>query len=170
MAYRSVTIALTLLLVSLALSACQGGDATPGTERVVIGGQTFQLEVAADTESITLGLMYRKTIPPGTGMIFIFPDARERNFWMKNCLTDIDLIYLDTRGFVTAIQRMKAEPPKRDDETETQYENRIRQSSYPSGRPAQFAIELPSGSLDQLNVRFEDKIELDLERLKALAR
>lgn len=170
MAYRSVTITLALLLVGLALSACQGGDATPGTERVVIGGQTFQLEVAADTDSITLGLMYRKTIPPGTGMIFIFPDARERNFWMKNCLTDIDLIYLDTRGFVTATQRMKAEPPKRENETETQYEDRIRLASYPSGRPAQFAIELPPGSLDQLNVRFEDKIELDLVRLKALAR
>ena len=170
MAHWPVTIALTSLLVCLSFSACQGQNSTPGTERVVIGGQTFQLEVAADTESITLGLMHRKTIPPGTGMIFIFPDAQHRNFWMKYCLTDIDLIYLDTRGFVTATQRMKAEPPKREDETEAQYEDRIRQASYPSGRPAQFAIELPPGSLDQLNVRFEDKIELDLERLKALAR
>ncbi len=59
MAHRPVTIALTLLLACLSLSACQGQDSTPGTERVVIGGQTFQLEVAADTDSIMLGLMYR---------------------------------------------------------------------------------------------------------------
>ena len=168
MAHRPVTIALTLLLACATLNACRGQNSTPGTERIVIAGQTFQLEVASDIETITLGLMNRKTIPPGTGMIFIFPDAQARGFWMKNCLTDIDLIYLDTRGFVTSTHRMKVEPPKRDDETEAQYENRL--ISYPSGRPVQFAIELPPGSLDQLNVRFEDKIELDFKRLKALAR
>lgn len=168
MAHRPVTIALTLLLAGASLNACQGENTSPGTERIVIAGQTFQLEVASDTDSITLGLMHRETIPPGTGMIFIFPDAQVRGFWMKNCLTDIDLIYLDSRGFVTSTHRMKAEPVKRENETEAQYEFRLK--SYPSGRPAQFAIELPPGSLDQLNVRFEDKIELDFVRLKALAR
>lgn len=168
MAHRPVTIALTLLLFGTLLSACQGKNASPGTERIVIAGQTFQLEIASDTDSITLGLMNRKTIPPGTGMIFIFPDAQVRGFWMKNCLTDIDLIYLDPRGFVTSIHRMKAESLHRDDETVSQYERRLK--TYSSGRSSQFAIELPSGSLDQLNVRFEDKIELDLVRLKALVR
>lgn len=168
MAHRPATIALTLLLFGMLLSACQGENTSPGTERIVIAGQTFQLEIASETDAITLGLMHRETIPPGTGMIFIFPDAQVRGFWMKNCLTDIDLIYLDSRGFVTSTHRMKAEPLQRKDETEPQYEFRLK--SYPSGRPTQFVIELPPGSLDQLNVRFEDKIELELVRLKALAR
>lgn len=129
---------------------------------------TFTLEVAADQASIERGLMHRQTIPPGTGMLFIFPDVRGRSFWMKNCLTDIDLITLDGSGRVTTTHRMKAEPPKREDETDDAYGTRLKK--YSSVFPAQFAIELPPGTLDQLNVRVEDKIELDLERLKALTR
>lgn len=167
---------ITLLLSALVgvpllmLPTCHNGGAMSGpaeTEKVTIDGVVFSLEVAADRPAIERGLMFRKTIPDGTGMLFIFPDAQVRSFWMKNCLTDIDIIFLDPQGHVTATHRMKAEPPKRDDETDAQYEARI--PGYSSQWPAQFAIELPPGTLDQLNVRFEDKIDLDLDRLKALA-
>ena len=36
--------------------------------------------------------------------------------------------------------------------------------------PAQFAIELAAGSIQELNLEVENKIALDLRRLKALAR
>ena len=142
------------------------------TERVVIGGQTFDLEVVADHASRELGLMNRASIDEHGGLLFIFPEkgVREQSFWMKNCLVDIDIIYLDRRGMITAMHRMKARPPRRADESETAYEARMREDSYPSGYPAQFAIELRSGWLDQLNLRVEDRIALDLDRLKAMAR
>ena len=165
-------IAMTALIVALALLAwsCRndGGGSAPGTVKVTIKGRAFTLEVAADAASIERGLMNRETIPQGTGMIFIFPDAQPRNFWMKDCLTDIDIMFLDAAGRVTATHRMKTEPPRRADETDQDYGRRL--PSYPSRWPAQFAIELPAGTLEQLNVRFEDKIELDVDRLKALAR
>ena len=87
---------------------------------------------------------------------------------MANCLIDIDILFLDPRGRVTAMHHMKAEPPKGDDETQAQYEARL--SHYWSNYPAQFAIELQAGMLEKLHVAIEDKIELDLEHLKALAK
>lgn len=163
----------SLTAVLLHVAGCRNGDGgaggtSPATETVTIDGRTFELEIAADAAAIQRGLMHRETIPDGTGMLFIFPDAQPRGFWMKNCLTDIDIIFLDPGGRVTATHHMKAEPLRRADETVLEYEGRLK--TYPSRWPAQFAIELPPGTLDQLNVRFEDKIDLDLDRLKALAR
>ncbi len=101
-------------------------------------------------------------------MLFIFPDAEFRSFWMGNCLVDIDVIFLDPQGRVTATHRMKAQPPRTDNESDAVYRARI--PNYGSGYPAQFAIELRSGWLDQLQLKFEDKVPLDLNRLKRLAR
>jgi uncharacterized membrane protein (UPF0127 family) len=80
---------------------------------------------------------------------------------------DIDIIFLDTRGRVTALHRMKAEPPRSPQESDEAYRSRL--PMYSSGLPAQFAIELPAGSLDRLKLAVEDRIELDLDRLKGMA-
>lgn len=165
-----VLIILVVLLPAVSLVRCQGDkNIKPGgTVTVTIAGKAFKLEIAADQASITQGLMGRESIPDGTGMIFIMPDAQYRGFWMKNCLTDMDIVFLDARGYVTATHHMVTEPPQQEGETLAAYEARLKR--YQSGYPAQFALELPPGSVEQLNVRFEDRINLDLERLKALAR
>jgi hypothetical protein len=40
------------------------------------------------------------------GMLFVFPEPRMLSFWMYECLIDIDVIFLDASGTVTAIHRM----------------------------------------------------------------
>jgi hypothetical protein len=123
--------------------------------------------VAADPASTEMGLMHRASIPDDGGMLFIFPAAERRSFWMGHCLVDIDIIFLDPRGRVTATHRMKAESPQREGESDAAYDARM--PRYPSVRPAQFAIELKAGSLDRLDVGVDDRIDLDLQRLKARA-
>jgi uncharacterized protein len=50
------------------------------------------------------GLMCVVRIPPGRGMIFIFPPpAREQRFWMKNTLVALDMVFVDTAGSVTSV-------------------------------------------------------------------
>ncbi len=139
-------------------------------EEVEIGGETFRLELANDDLTRQAGLMHRTNIPDDGGMLFVFPDAQMRSFWMAYCLIDMDLIFLDARGRVTATHRMKALPPRRSDESRFAYEQRVRAADYTSRYPAQFAIELKAGSLDRLKVGVEDLIGLDLARLKAAAR
>ncbi len=181
MAHWRLMIALSLVIAivvfaMLSLASCDDRAATNASgkkiERLVIGGKSFDLELAIDADARALGLMNRTSIDEHGGMLFVFPDkgVQPQSFWMKNCLVDIDIIYLDPHGKVTATHRMKAQPPKSQSETEADYEGRIRQHAYPSGYPAQFAIELKSGWLDQLNLKIEDQINLDIARLKAMAR
>jgi hypothetical protein len=63
----------------------------PAREEVVIAGEVFKLEIAADARSRARGLMERTEIDEHGGMLFIYRDVRRRSFWMKNCLVDIDL-------------------------------------------------------------------------------
>jgi uncharacterized membrane protein (UPF0127 family) len=147
------------------------GPAEPLADTIIpvtIDGRTFNLELAADAESRTRGLMDRESIPDDGGMIFVFPDVAMRSFWMKNCLTDMDILFLDGSGRVTAMHEMTIEPPQRPGETEWQYEWRL--PGYSSLRPAQFAIELAPGTLRQLQVGRNDLIPLDLPDLKGRAR
>jgi uncharacterized membrane protein (UPF0127 family) len=148
------------------------GSTTPPLkkEKVVIGGHTFELELAIDPKSREKGLMHRDHIDDNGGMLFVFPDSQVavQNFWMGHCLVDMDIIYLDRKGTVTAVHRMKAQQPQREGESDADYKRRI--PHYSSGYPAQFAIELQGGWLDRLKVRVDQRIELDLARLKAMAR
>lgn len=156
-------------MVTLLLVACDAAPDGVLRESVTIHGETFELEVSRDEATREKGLMEREAIPADGGMLFIFPDAQIRSFWMANCLIDIDVIFLDPRGRITAMHRMKADTPRRPDESILAYEARMRTGAYSSVFPAQFAIELQAGTLDRLDLDPAEKIPLELPRLKALA-
>ena len=162
---------MTLLVAVLLLSACTAAGCKQGhpeTERVHIGGQAWDLEVAADDVSIQQGLMHRPTIPDGTGMLFIFDRPEIHTFWMGHCLTDIDLIFVDVTGRIISLHEMKVESPQTPSETDWAYRQRM--ASYPSMLPAQLAIELPPGSIDRLGLKAGQSLELDIHRLRARTR
>lgn len=162
-------ILLVLMLLAGMLPACSDApDAGPQMEQVVIGGRTFTLEVAADEESRRQGLMNRTSLDEDRGMLFVFPTLEMQSFWMGNTLIDLDIIFLDGLGYITATHEMKAGPPRQPNETEFDYQRRTSKSE--SVMPAQFAIEVKGGMLRSLGLKEGDKIALDLARLKALAR
>ncbi len=163
---RGVKLGL-MLLAAASAAGCQRGQSISGTEQVIIAGELFHLDVASDDSTRTQGLMGRTEIASDGGMLFIFPTAQVRQFWMGYCLVDIDVIFLDPQGRVTAIHTMKTEAPRKEDESESAYSDRL--AKYPSVYATQFAIELRAGSIERLGVAVDDKIELDLARLKAMA-
>ena len=135
-------------------------------EEVVIGEETFKLEVAANEKSRANGLMNREKIDDDGGMIFIYKRAQDRSFWMKNCLVDIDLLYLDGRGRIVSMHKMKKEPARGENESAFDYERRLKR--YSSRRPAQFIIELQAGSIDRLKPKVGETIELDRPKLREI--
>ncbi len=52
-------------------------------------------EVAATPEALSRGLMSRKKLPEGRGMLFIFPRADFWHFWMKKTKIPLDIIWID---------------------------------------------------------------------------
>lgn len=87
-------------------------------------------EVAFTRDARTRGLMWRYTLPDGTGMLFIFPRDQPLSFWMRNTLIPLDMIFIDAKGSVVSIQE-NAEPRTL--------------SSRPSSAPATYVLEVPGG-------------------------
>ena len=130
-----------------------------------IGGVRHRIELAATQRSRARGMAGRTAFPRGTGMLFIHPDDAPRRYWMKNCRVDMDIAYLDRRGTVVSIHRMKAEPLRRDTERMAAYEARL--PGYPSRRDARYALELPSGEMTRLEIQVGKPIGLPVKALEA---
>ena len=163
--------AASALLASLAMVAvpgCSPAPSGPAVERIEVGGETFAFEIAADDASRTRGLGGRTSLAPNEGMLFIFPDAQMRSFWMYDCLIPIDIAYLDPLGTVTAVYTMPFESPRGENETEAAYTARL--PRYPSRFPAQFVLEFPAGTIERIGLAPMSRVDLDTRRLKSLAR
>ena len=156
-----------LLIVAAAEPVIQPAT-QPAKEQLTIAGETFRLDLAADTKTRLRGLGGRKKLDDHGGMLFVFRDTQRRAFWMKDCLFDMDIVFLDDRGRITAGHKMKKEALRGEDESVYAYEQRLK--LYPSIRPARFAIELEAGSINRLKLKTGQTIVLDLPRLKKLAR
>jgi uncharacterized protein len=69
-----------------------------------LGEETVWLtvEVADEEHERALGLMGRRELGPQAGMIFVWPEVAQRNFWMKNTPLPLDMIF-SHRGQVVGV-------------------------------------------------------------------
>jgi uncharacterized protein len=118
------------------------------TEPMLIGGREFQMELAYTRQNRQQGLMFRSELPADHGMLFIFAAPKIQSFYMKNCLIDLDLVFLDANGRIDSIQTMPAPKPGEP----LQF--------YRSSAPVKYAIELPMGTAARLNLAPGQSIEL----------
>ena len=63
----------------------------------------FTVEVAGTAEEQAQGLMFRKELGPDKGMIFPFAESRMANFWMKNTIIPLDIIFIRSDGSIESI-------------------------------------------------------------------
>ncbi len=165
---RSLHPYILLLLLAAWTAAGSATAQDSGSVDLVLGGEPFRLELAADPASRARGLMFRESIAADGGMLFVFPDSRPRGFWMKNCLVNMDIVFLDAEGVVVRTLEMFAEPLQRQDESVSDYHRRL--PGYRSREPAQFAIELRHGTVPRLGIAVGDRLIDDPASLVARAR
>ena len=67
---------------------------------------TVAAEIAEKTEDRNHGFMERKTIPDGTGMLFVFEKDQILSFWMKNTPHPLSIAYIDSKGKIRDIYDM----------------------------------------------------------------
>lgn len=133
-------LAVLFLSLSLTLNS-EGAGSPPRFEKQKIEfaykGQkkVLRLDLAVTSDQHAYGLMNRTNMGKDDGMIFIFPEAGYREFWMKNTLIDLDIAYVSAEKVVIDIQTMKA--------VTSVLQTNI--PTYPSKGPAQFAVEMNAG-------------------------
>jgi uncharacterized membrane protein (UPF0127 family) len=90
-------------------------DPPPGPAATVvflpIGKPEVRLtvEMARTARQIQRGLMYRKFLPPDSGMVFLFRTTKVQSFWMKNTLIPLDMIFVTADMSVAGVVE-NAEP------------------------------------------------------------
>lgn len=87
---------------STAVQEMAMGQTLPISAQVKVGDQTIDLEVAKTEQQQAMGLMYRQQLEDNRGMLFSFSPPRPVGFWMKNCLINLDMVFL-RNGQVVAI-------------------------------------------------------------------
>ena len=67
------------------------------------GVHVFSVEMATTEEEKTTGLMYRKELAEGKGMLFDFTPEQEVSMWMKNTYIPLDMIFIRADGRILRI-------------------------------------------------------------------
>ncbi len=135
-----------MLLLPLAL----GVAACAAEPRVVVhtagGDVVVTVEVAATPERQSLGLMYRKELPEGAGMLFVFPEASEHTFWMKNTVLPLDMIFIGDDQRIVGIVR-DAVP--------------FTTSPRTVGVPSRYVLEVNAGFSDRHGLQRGDRVTFE---------
>ena len=114
---------------------CRGGDPPPAGRSPV----RVAVEVADDGREQAAGLMHRTLAGDGEGMLFVFPGAAQRAFWMRNTPASLDLLFLSPELRLVALIP-RAEPMS----------DRILSPK----APAQYVLEVPGGFAERHGVAF----------------
>ena len=96
-----------LLAVTAAAAPAQDGPQKLPAIRLNAGMHIIQAEVARTPDQRGTGLMFRKTMGPNEGMLFVFEDASEQCFWMKNTLLPLSIAFIGDDGSVVNLDDMK---------------------------------------------------------------
>jgi uncharacterized membrane protein (UPF0127 family) len=107
------------------------------------GVQVFTVEVAKTEQERATGLMYRKELPEGRGMLFDFSPEQQVSMWMKNTFIPLDMIFVRSDGRILRIA----------ENTEPQSEKII-----PSGGLVKGVIEVAGGTAKKLGIHPGDRV------------
>lgn len=87
--------------------------------------------------------MYRRELPAGHGMFFVFPGETEGAFWMKNTYLPLDILFIDSEGIV--VEAVENTTP-------------LSEELIPSPVPYRCTLELPAGTVQRHGIKKGDRV------------
>jgi len=139
---------LGLCLLALVSCAAQGQRLESRSLTIVrADGSSVRVnaELARSEEERNIGLMFRKKLADGTGMLFVFEYDRQLAFWMKNTLVPLSIAFIASDGRITEIRDMQAQAL----------------GTITSERSVRYALEVPQGWFSRAGVRVGDRLSLE---------
>lgn len=67
------------------------------------GAAALRVEIADTPDTRARGLMFRTELAVDEGMLFLFPDAAPRTFWMKDTPLSLDMLFVAPDGRVCGL-------------------------------------------------------------------
>jgi uncharacterized membrane protein (UPF0127 family) len=138
-------VAAAFMAAGLHVTAASAADLETVEIATKQGVRIFTVEVVNTEADRAKGLMFRKTLPEGTGMLFDFKVDQPVSFWMRNTLIPLDMIFIRSNGEVANVH----ENAKPMDET-----------PIPSAGPVRTVLEIIGGSARKLGIAAGDQVAL----------
>jgi len=107
------------------------------------GVHVFSVEVADNDAERAKGLMYRKDLAEGRGMLFDFHRDQEVSFWMQNTDIPLDMIFIRGDGRILRIEE-NTEP--------------LSTRLIPSRGPVRAVLEVTGGTARKLGIAPGDRV------------
>lgn len=107
------------------------------------GVQVFSVEMATTEKEKETGLMYRKELADGKGMLFDFNPEQEVSMWMKNTYVSLDMIFIRADGRILRIAE-NTEP--------------MSTKIISSRGPARAVLEVVAGTAQKYGIRPGDRV------------
>jgi uncharacterized protein len=107
------------------------------------GVHTFAVEMALTPEEQAKGLMFRRELPEGQGMLFDFQREQPATFWMKNTYVSLDMIFIRADGRILRIAENTVP---------------LSETLVPSGGPVRAVLEVVAGTAAKLGIAPGDRV------------
>ena len=143
------------LVLILSLFLAFGPSWAAGEQTLEIASKTgvhiFSVEVVDNDADRAKGLMYRKELPEGRGMLFDFHRDQEVSFWMQNTYIPLDMIFIRGDGQILRIE-----------------ENTVPLSTrmIPSRGPVRAVLEVIGGTSRKLGIAPGDRVASPIFRAR----
>ena len=107
------------------------------------GVHVFDVELAISDEERSKGLMFRQTVPEGTGMLFDFKADQIVTMWMRNTHVPLDMIFIRSDGTIAHIAENTVP---------------LSEAIVSSRFPVRGVLEVVAGTTRRLGIRPGDKV------------
>ena len=97
--------------------------------QLTAGMHLIDTQLALNPEHRTIGLMFRKEMPQNEGMLFVFEQAANQCFWMKNTLLPLTAAFVADDGTIVNLTDMKPQTTE----------------SHCSTKPVRYVLEMNQG-------------------------
>ena len=125
------------ILILLAAGFAAAAHAQLPTVELAAGMHLIRAEVADSMGTRMQGLMHRKSMPQGAGMVFVFDETAAHCMWMKNTLIPLSVAFIDEAGAIVNIADMQPHS----------------EQSHCAARPARYALEMNKGWFAQRGIK-----------------
>lgn len=137
-------------MVLLSLLLLLGCAETPqkSTISLQVGQDTFLTVEVADTPAARAeGLMFRPALGEDEGMWFVFETAQPYQFWMKNTLIPLDMVFVGKD--MTVVDILRADPCLAEPCVH-----------YVPAAPARYVLEINQNATDRRGIRIGDIVKV----------
>ena len=107
------------------------------------GVHSFSVEVMANDADRAKGLMFRRELPDGQGMLFDFQREQDIAMWMKNTYIPLDMIFIRGDGTIRRIAENTTP---------------LSETTIPSGGPVRGVLEVIGGTARKFGIKPGDRV------------